>query len=853
MKEVINLQQRAFYKVLMLFILTFLLTGAISIVAVDRGIRNDAKANLAVRIQVVEQVFNDYLTRAEYEMGYISQDLVLSNYQSGDELKMLFSHHEILFFGGLDFFYIDWSKRKGATDPRARVYTQDKLPTLLSTGKINHWVKVTTDDDAILLMYKKKIVSRDRVLLGYLYGFISLNNNLTLSSELLDGAESDLVQVYDRHTDALLLKESQVGFDPSDSVVSTTRDMKTPVYGSKFRISIAKRMPITEVMISSWLRVLLLVFSVLAVLYVFLILLFKRLVFAPLSMIAKQPENDQLVFTELEPIQTKNLQYRSYLDAKESRFQLLLESTHSAIIFCNEMAEVKEINREAMQLFPQYEHSRTVFDFMPISCHQAIQEALKGGIGVSFELTIAHINGIYHWQAYSFMNENSFRSIVLVGRNTTQEKRLSWQLEQLKPSSLDLSRRLEVDMLLNEMTQLSQLPSYSPKGYVQGWIGLVLTILEGAQSEVEDAELESIGHVFSCESSHVMQVLGLDVGMIRIDCGVESGAVEISANAYFKMLLRLSVMMSVTNAMEDRSISLRFDQGMLEIVVSNDILSRPFFNWASTIIIKQLGGQFHKLRSNALKIHVPFQSYAQEVTALADDLIVAWVINDYPNSDRVQESLVRLGVQLETYLSSDDFFMQATAAPHFDAVVIGCHREVDIQRGMTKNLEIQHNRTELPVIWLNSTPQDTDAHDVFSVTGCVFDYNLQQAIAKASQRAAIVPTYLGEQGLAWVIVGGSRVAKAIWYAELEKKSVMSQWLADLSEYEAFLPYHSDIVIILLEPQVSSLLLRIQANYPKVRFFAVQKWPNQPDNVTLFEMNTPYSGEQIDALKEFIQC
>lgn len=852
MKESVSLQSRAFYKIIWLFVLIFIVIALASILAIRDETRHDAKRNLQVRTQVVEQVFNDYLTRAEYEMGYISQDLVLGDYQPGNELEMLFSHHEVLFFGGLDFFYIDWSHRSSATDPRARIYTQESLPELLSIGQINRWVKVVTKDDAILLMYKKKLVSKGRILQGYLYGFVSLNNNLALSSELLDGANADLVSLYDKHLGRVLLKESRVDFDASDSVVSISSDLVTHVYGSQLLLNITKRMPISDSMVSAWIRVLLFSFFMLIGLYVALVLLMKRLIFTPLNIIAQYPESEQVVFSELQPIQAKSLQYRSYLNAKESRFQLLLESTYSAIIFCNEMADVKKINREAMRLFPRYEHTRTVFDFMPITCHQAIQDALKDGVGITFELTISHINRIYDWQIYSFTNENAFRSIVLIGRDVTQERRLSWQLEQLKPSSLDLSQRLDIDVLLGEMAFLSKLPTHYPQGYLQGWLGLILVTLEEMQTKVNTVELETIGNILHRESVYVMNRLGFNIADMSIDCPVSSGATVISADIYLTSLLRLTLMMAVADAMPEKSISIRFDGGVLEIIVSNDMALRPFFHWISMLVMKQPGGQVHS-GTKALRIQIPFEMYSKERVSLSNDLVVAWVVNDYPDPDKIQTSLERLGIQVDVYFSSDSFFMQASSTAHFDAVIIGCDKELDDQCRMTKDLEAHYHRTDLPIIWLNTYLEKAIEFDVLSVCGCVFDYSLHQAILLATKRLAIIPTQQAEQEAFWVVVGGTRVMRAIWYTELEQQYIASQWLADLSDYREVLSYHPAAVVVLLEPHSKTLLTRIQSDYPQVSLVAVQEWPSCPANVSVFEMTLPYSGEQISALKEFVQC
>ena len=853
MKEAISLQRRALYRILLLFTFAFILVGFVSILVIDGTTRRSEKANLLVRSHVVEQVLNNYLTRAEYEMGYISQDLILGDYLPGNELDMLFSHHEVLFFGGLDFFYINWAKRKSATDPRARVYTQDNLSGLLPHGKINRWVKVSTTDGAILLMYKKKLLSKSRFLLGYLYGFVSLNNNLTLSSELLSGAKADLISLYDRETGAVLLQESKAGFDPSDSVVSVMNDIEAPVYSSQYRLSLSKHVPISDSILSAWIRVLAFVFFALLSLYVLVVFLIKRLVFRPLNTIAQFPENDQIVYSELQPIQAKSIEYRGLLATKDSRFQLLLEATHTAIIFCNEMAEVEEINHDAMRLFPQYKNTRTVFDFMPISSHKAIQEALKGGVGVSFELTLTKLNKIYYWCAHAFTNEHGFRSIVLIGRDTTLERRLSWQLEQLKPSPLDLNQKLEIEVLISEMTLLAKLPRHLPAGYLQGWISLVLETLEESQTIDKTTEQMSVGQLLSQESSYALHKLGLAASSIRIDCPVKSGAVVVPVDAYLKSLLHLVFMMAVSNTTQAKSISIRFENGVLEMIVNNDMVSRPFFQWILMVVLKPLSGQSHKLRNHGIRIHVPFEQYAKENVTLSSGLVVAWVMNDYPDPERVKEGLQRLGVQVKAFLSSEDFFIQAASVERFDSIIIGCDQEVEGQLAMVAELESQYNRTQLPLVCLNAQAAGLGDYDVVSMLGSVFDYSLHNVLLKATKRKAIVPANVALPGSSWIVVGGSRVAKAILFAALEQRSISTQWLADLSEYDAVLPYHSDAVIILLEPQASSVLLRVQNHYPQVRCLTVQDWLERPEQVVLFEMSPPYTGEQISALEEFIQC
>lgn len=88
------------------------------------------------------------------------------------------------------------------------------------------------------------------------------------------------------------------------------------------------------------------------------------------------------------------------------------------------------------------------------------------------------------------------------------------------------------------------------------------------------------------------------------------------------------------------------------------------------------------------------------------------------------------------------------------------------------------------------------------------------------------------------------MTKAIWFTALEEEKRVTQWLADLSHYFMVLSHYPDAVVILLEPQANELLESVQAAFPKVRFFSLQRWPKMPDNVTFFHMNLPYTREQI---------
>lgn len=841
----ISLRSHLRLKVFLLAGIVFLVTTLLVLYFIETLNQSAVEKNLALKHRVVEQAFNGYLARAEDEMKFIGQDLSLSNYASGRELDLLFSHHEVLFFGGLDFFYIEWENGKHSMDPRARLFTKVDLQSVLAEGLINRWASIVTKDDSILLMFKKKLLSSEQVNIGFLYGFISLNDNLTLANELLESAQVSAVRVYDSAHNRVLLEERKVGVDLSDATLHSRLPLVSPIQAD-LQLDIIQKHTFSSAILTNALP---LIAGIGMVLCCFCLLLFRqinRFIFQPLESIVYRHEEGLLPYSELQPIQLQSHQYKAFIESKEHRFKLLAESIHSAVIFCTEVAEVELINSEAKLLFPDAEKARTVFDFMPISCHQSIQDALKGEVGVAFELTINNLGRIYQWQVHSFKNESNYRGLLLVGRNVTQETSLMWQLKQLQPLSSAQQKKVDTDVILNELTYLSLLPGYIDSKHLQGWLALLISVLNDISSVDSEVSYLPVGEVFCQESARVMAAMGVEANRALLDCSVEDGSRILAIDTNFRGLIRVLFMMVMSNDMAERRLTVRFDGAELEMIAMNDMAFRPLFYWMIKMLLVPLGGQQKTLQNNALQLNLMAEEYEykQALKPLASNQVVAWVANDYPNPLAIKTALMRLGLQVEEYVSTDSFFTQSSAVVRFDAVLIGCDKDVEAQADMTRALKLKYNRDDLPIIWLNSSlPIEVDPH-VFTLQGCSFDYNLHQVLVKACELEGIIPTHSNEQALSWVMIGGSRITKAIWYTELEKYDVATQWLADLSNYYVVLSYHPDAVVVLLEPQPRTLLLSIQEAFPATRFFSVQRWPEMPDNVTLFDMTLPYSGDQI---------
>lgn len=845
-KVTVSLVRRLRQRIALLLSALFLII-ALSILYFIESLNQFAAENhLALKHRVAEQAFNHYLARAEDEINFISQGLALRSYTSGRELDLLFSHHEVLFFGGLDFFYIEWSHGKQSIDPRARLFTNVDFDSVLQKGLVNKWVYVLTKDNSILLVYKKKLISEERKNIGFLYGVISLNDNLTLASELLESTQVSGVRIYGEGLDNILLEEYAVGVDLSKSSLNSRLPLKSSIR-SDLELEIIQENPLSSSTFVSALPLLIAIGLVLMSGYFFLVYLIKYLIFLPLQgMTNNNEEEDFLPFNELQPIQLQNRQYRGLIKAKDHRFKLLTESIHSVIIFCSEVAEIEMINAEAKMLFPEAEKARTIFDFMPISCHQAIKEALKGEVGITFDLTMTELGRIYKWQAYSFKDEHSYRGLLLVGRNMTQETSLIWQLEQLQPLAYAVQRQVDARAILDELNYLSTVPNCMTGQQFKGWISLLISVLNDISCAENNVSYVPLGEVLCEESSRIIAAMGIEANRALLDCVLIDAETEIEINASFRSLIRVLFMMVMSNDMAERRLTIRFKQNELELVAMHDMISRPLFFWMVKMLMAHLGGEQKTLRNNALQLNCLIRKKKPECISesLPCGLVVAWVANDYPNSNAIKASLIRLGLKVEEYVSTDSFFTQFSAVAKFDGILIGCDKEFEAQRQMTRALKLKYNRDELPILWLNTTQVvDVDPH-VFTLSGCLFDYNLYKSLIKTFEVEGIDPIRFTDKGRSWVMVGGSRITKAIWYTELNDYGCATQWLIDLSNYHVVLSYHSDAVVVLLDPQPTELLKTIHSEFPEIQFFSVQNWLEMPNNIMLFEMKKPYSHSQI---------
>ncbi|MBR7889643.1 hypothetical protein J9B83_11895 [Marinomonas sp. A79] len=862
-----SLQRRLQQTVFALMLVSFVVLSLVVLYFLDSENAGTEEKNIALKHQVVEQAFNRYLSRAEGEMTFIGQDLSLNNYDLGRELDVLFSHHEVLFFGGLDFFYIEWVDGRRSMDPRARLFTTADFDAVLKVALFNRWVTVITKDNAHLLVLKTKLISAEQKNLGFLYGFISLDDNVTFASELLQSAPISAVRIYDKPSNHTLMEERKVGEDLTGNLLRSSLPLRSPVEGN-LQLEILQPHPFSSNILINALPLIIVLGVILLCFYLLLLRLFRTLIFQPLENIVLNTDDGRVSYTEIESLQQQTSRQLRSMKTKEDRFMLLAESVNSAVIFCSEVAEIELINAEAQRLFPDASKARTLFDFMPISCHQAVQGALKGDVGVRFTFTLKQLGKIYQWQVYSFHNDSRFRSLLLIGQDITQEVSLQWQLEQLQPLSAATFKKADVDAVLDELAYLSVLPERIGGEAIKGWLSLILSILKNIRDDSADEAYLPIGDLLREESAGVMAVMGIEANRVFLDCSVATGRTVVPVNAHLKGLIRVLLMIVMTNNMVERRLAVRFEGTELELTATKDIGFRRLFLWIVDSLLDGLSGQKKILQNNALQINIGWKksqiSTVQPANLLSLDALlpskeqwsadkqktsgksqlVAWVVNDYPHSAVVESALSRFGLQVDVYESSHRFFTRPNGFVQYDAILIGCDQDTEAQIETTQKLKFKYQRDQLPIVWLNSTYMASVDPDVFVLQGCFFDDNLHQVLQQALllDGVTFMPSY--EQEGLWVMVGGSRVTKAIWFTALEEEKRVTQWLADLSHYFMVLSHYPDAVVILLEPQANELLESVQAAFPKVRFFSLQRWPKMPDNVTFFHMNLPYTREQI---------
>ncbi|ADZ93218.1 nitrogen regulation protein NR(II) [Marinomonas mediterranea] len=830
-------------------------TTGVTYFYMQQGLKREAHDALHERLERVRQSFVSYLDRAEFEVGYLSLQMQLGNPKKGEELDLLFAQHDILFFGGLDFFLIQHSDGRVLADPRARLYTTEKIEELIGVSRTNDWATVKTQDGATFFIYKKKLARANANSLGYLYGFISLNSNLTLASELLKTADADNIVILDEKGNKLL-DESTPEFIlyPEQAVVSA--DLDLPVRGTHYRVQLTNTEAPSNDLVKRIAKLFGVSFALFLFVYMVVRALVQRVIFDQLDRLPYYSGDAQNTFTEFQATVSRINVSQAEYSALDRRFQLLLESTHCAIIFCDELAGIESMNKEAKRIFPEYENAKTIFDFTPLDCHQPIQKALKGELWVSFPMEIPSIDTIYEWQLIPFFNESSYRGIVMIGKNVTHERRLSWQLEQLQPALAINRPQLDINILLEELMHLASHHEYSEYD-IRFWLTALLGTFKEIREEPEEVmETRPFGELVEQECTYIESLLvGLETLGVEIDCPLAHAHIQGYWNRDMCNLIRLFLLMAADSKKDAKKVSFRFSSDRLQVSLNDGANARALYPWMTQKLAEAMRGEVKTSRHKTLSVNIPvnIQSRSGGHKPLPADLTLAIVDFDADTERVIRNISTKLNVKLIDFESAESFFkLQRRVDSNIDALLIGHHAVVENDKNFVEVLQTQYNRTDLPIVNIGKQVYLSNSmlERYPNLTGTLFDYNVFKAVERCLLRPPINPLqseFMQTHEDECYLVGGSRVTQAVWQTELEKLKVASHWVASIEDVEALVMYRDKVRIILLEPVEVDTLKTLCKNYPNNKWVTITPQPHLPKPVILSEMQVPYTDIKIGRL------
>lgn len=825
----------------------FILVVFLSVWMMQKQIRQNYEINSPLYHQVAVQALNAYLKNAEYEVNSAAQALLYNKHQLQPRpvLDILFDQHDEFLLGGLDFFYITWTDNSEIVDPRARLFIKEPIENLIADSIIGGWSLQKTQTGDNLLVYKKSLVQKSTDWQGYLYGFIFLSDNVALASKLLLSAELDSFRLLSpnrevllSHTRSGLVNKSRLEFYGAGALLDNTNDI--------YVLQIAKKKELGPQVLRHYMVWIAVCFIILVAIYLLLTRLFyhffKRVLFT-FEQDLDAARNSS--FEELYPLQRRMNESHAKLNAQLSRFDLLMEASRSAIIFCDDTASIKQINKKAEDLFVESIRSRTVFDFMPVACHPAIQQALKGEVGISFEMTLANTNSIYNWRLFPYMTESYHRGIALVGSDVTAIQQLEWQLGELQQYAPENS--VEPQLILAELVYvLENIPEPSREIWIKGLIQCLNELINGSRLSA----MMPLGDLLDTRLQ-VTPCNLMGVGVIDINCPIESANVHSTWSSDIGLFMSALIMMihsSETVSQKRLCIEIIDDQIKLEAV---GIASRrPIFKSLLYAVSARMGVEFQFVDNNQLMILYPFLEKTFVTDNPVDGAHIVWIQNDYNNSALLEEVLKRLNCRVSQFSSSESFFTEADTLLKVDMILIGYEEYLPVLSELPAILKTRLDRQTLPIGWINS--RDNISIDGFpNYSQQPYDYGIAKFLGPIVQQSAIDfrAGLVGNDG--WLIVGGSKVSRAILYEELLQLEIKSHLVTDLVEHESLFSNKIVQVVLLLDGIEQSDILQLSKRYSHLIILSLDI-TIKSEIIYNYPLEKPYRQEQIALLVEFVQ-
>ncbi|TBR43869.1 hypothetical protein CBF23_003840 [Marinomonas agarivorans] len=829
--------------------MAFIAVVFLSVWMMQKQIRQNHQVNLPLYHQITIQAFNAYLKNSEYEMSSAVQALLYNKQQLRPRpvLDVLFDQHDDFLLGGLDFFHISWSDKTETVDPRARLFINEPIENLTAKSIIGGWSLQRTQDGDNLLVYKKSLVQKTMEWQGYLYGFIFLSDNVALANKLLLSAELDAVRLLSPNRDTL--------FSVTHPDLSVREKNALHFYGvgaliegidDAYLLQVAKQEERSSQVMRQYTVWIAVCFIILVAVFLVLTKLFgyslKKTLFT-FEQDLDAARNSS--FSELYSLQKRMNEDNAKLNAQLSSFDLLMEASRSAIIFCDDTAGIKQINKKAEDLFAESIRSRTVFDFMPVACHPAIQQALKGEVGISFEMTLANSNSIYNWRLFPYMTENYHRGVALIGSDVTTMQQLQWQLSELQQYAPENS--VEPQLILAELAYVLENMSDKSRDI---WLNALIQCVNELLNKSTLSAVIPLGDLLDAR----LQVTPCDlaeVGFIQLSCAIQSANVHGTWSSDIGLLISTLIMMiHSSDTVSQKRLAIEIFDDQIKFEATGVASRRPVFKSLLYAVSARLGIECRFINNNQLVVLYPFL----EKTFTTDNPVatkkIAWIKNDYRAPELLEEALQRLDCHVTHFSSSESFFTEFSGLDKVDALLIGYE---DYQANFSELptiLKTRLDRTDLPIGWVNhGVNQPVDNYPSYFYQP--YDYGVAKFLENICRHPPIdlKAGLIGRDG--WLLVGGSKVSRAILYEELLRQELTPYPVEDIQEHESLLSNKMVRVVLLLDNIEQNYIVQLGKRYSDLIILSLDI-TFQNEIIYNYPLERPYQKEQIKLLAEFVQ-
>ncbi|MCO4787008.1 MAG: hypothetical protein KC467_13920 [Marinomonas atlantica] len=777
--------------------------------------------------------FSSYLDRANFEVKYLSEQVT-----NGETLGDIFQLHDVLFFGGLDFFYVDLENGQSMEDPRVRLYTQNSPISLIQDAQINAWRHVSSSDRSELLVFKKPLkgdsVGQSQ---GFFYGFISLNNNLALASDLITGAGADFIRIKDLVGNVLLV-ENQRSFSDGVPYVAHDSILSIPDLEENLTIELRFARPFTKSFSSMVLIGCAVVLICLLLMYWLIQFYAQRVMFVPITGLPALDREGAMNYIELQPLLAQMNRFQVQLKIREQHLELLSNSLQSAILFCDESARVTNINKEAKELFPSYPFVGTVFDMTPIACHQPIQRALKGEYGGGFELEFSEFDKVYDFNTYSFINEQGFRSVMLVGRDVSEVRRLRWHLTHRFPRhTLDRPQPPSA-LILQELKNCKNDLETSPQSTVR-WLNVIGDLLIKI-NHLDDAVPQKISLGELVVQLQDELELNLMPNSKQRDFSVDLSLSDAQLFAEWtqdhRSMLMVAFLLCINSSISGRYLHIGWEKNRLVIKLFGLEIMTPALQWLSDEYPKLVKGRVDASDAGRFVMMATLMPEAQHnspINVMGKRVVL--VKNDYAESNRLLELLKSIGMRVEVYSSFAEFFGAGTPyRTKYDVMFVGLG-DIELAKSGVDKLLVSSRSQALPIIYVGTQRSDELPGETI-LAHQLIPFRLASMVIALEAAPSISMGDWTSLATNFIIIGGTNVSQVIWQSELNVSGFVARRETEVVNLVAVLGHHSQVVIVVLDKVTAELAMKYHLEYlDNTKWIVLEDFSDRPDTMQFIDL------------------